>query len=319
MTVRVRPFADRDYPAYARISQLGTGARLGPAELRAADERWDHSRYERVRVVAADEEDAPIGYGEIHHEPTRFDPRRYFVRLGVDPELRRRGIGAALWEQLHAELDERVALVACLWAFDATACQSFIAKRGFVEVIRAYEQVLAVAGAPLPSPAAEERVSRTGVRIFSLAQLRDAIGDDALRLAYDVDTACRLDQPTLGRVTAAPFAEWRAYHVDAPEAIAEAHLVALDGGTAVGCCSARRESEDTLRIAITGVLPAYRRRGIGRLLKLRLHAWAKAHGISEIHTSNTVPNKPMLALNDALGYAIVGSWGGYERRFSEAR
>ena len=65
-------------------------------------------------------------------------------------------------------------------------------------------------------------------------------------------------------------------------------------------------------MGITGVLPAYRRRGIGRLLKLRVHAWARAHGVREIHTITTKADRAMLALNDALGYPIVASWGGYE-------
>ena len=69
-------------------------------------------------------------------------------------------------------------------------------------------------------------------------------------------------------------------------------------------------AEDVLRILITGVLPEYRRRGIARLLKLRVHEWARTHGYREIHTSTA--NAAVVALNTALGYAIVGSWGGYE-------
>jgi GNAT superfamily N-acetyltransferase len=65
---------------------------------------------------------------------------------------------------------------------------------------------------------------------------------------------------------------------------------------------------------MTGVLPGYRRRGIARLLTLRVHSWAKTHGFAEIHTSTTRENTAMLALNDALGYPIVASWGGYELR-----
>ena len=69
---------------------------------------------------------------------------------------------------------------------------------------------------------------------------------------------------------------------------------------------------DCLRIGITGVLPEFRRRGIGRALKLRVHAWAKAHAFREIRTSNTRPNVAMLSLNESLGYVIVESWAGYE-------
>jgi hypothetical protein len=45
-------------------------------------------------------------------------------------------------------------------------------------------------------------------------------------------------------------------------------------------------------------------------LKLRVHAWARANGYREIHTSTA--DNAVVALNIALGYAIVGSLGGYE-------
>ena len=83
MSIRVRLFAERDYPAFVRIKSLAESARLSVDDVRA-----DHARYERVRVVAVDEEDAPIGYGEIYNEPSRFERRRFFVRLGVDGALR---------------------------------------------------------------------------------------------------------------------------------------------------------------------------------------------------------------------------------------
>ena len=280
MTPRVRLFADRDYAAFVRIKRLAEQRDISVALAREQDGRWDHSRYEQVRIVAVDEEDAPLGYGEIYHEPSRFDPRRYFVRLAVDPRLRRQGIGAAMWTQLRAELDERSAKIACLWADDGTACREFIVRRGFVEVVRSFEQVLALARAPLPLAAAAKAVSERGIRVETLTELRARQGDESLGRIHELYTASRIDQPTLGTVTARPFEEWR------------------------------REVFDELRILITGVLPEYRRQGIARLLKLRVHAWARAHGYREIHTSTA--NVAVVALNTALGYAIVGSWGGYE-------
>jgi len=116
VTPRVRLFADRDYTAFVRIMRLAEQRDISVLGAREQDGRWDHSRYEQVRVVAVDEEDAPLGYGEIHHEPSRFDPRRYFLRLAVDPRLRRQGIGAVIWTQLRAELDERSARIVCLGA-----------------------------------------------------------------------------------------------------------------------------------------------------------------------------------------------------------
>jgi GNAT superfamily N-acetyltransferase len=311
---RVRAFLDADYTAYARITSLAEGRRLDAAAARAEDARWDRTRYDQARFVAVDEENAPVGYGEIHHEPGRYDPRRYFLRLGVDTDRRRRGIGAALWDRLAIELVARSATVVGLWAGDATACQAFITKRGFVEVTRTFAQVRAVASAPLPTRALEDRLKSTGIRITTLAALRDALGDEALEAAWDLHSACRLDDAGLGRATPQPLAEWVALNVTDEAALPEAYFVALDGARYVGVSSVRRDGEDTLRIGVTGVLPAYRRRGIARLLKLRVHGWAKAHGFAEIHTGTTRENTAMLALNDALGYPIVASWGGYELR-----
>lgn len=315
MTFRVRPFGQSDYAAFARIKSLAEGRRLSVDDLQAEDRRWDHAHYEKVRVVAADEENAPLGYGEIYHEPTRFEPRRYFLRLGVDGPRRRQGIGAALWEHLAAELDERDARVCALWTGDRTACQAFIEKRGFAEVIRAYQQVVALATAPMPLGAAEARVG-DAVAVRTLAELRERDGDPALVAAYQLHTVARLDQPTLGPVTAPPFVDWLVYNVEAAAALPDAYFIAVDGDRFVGCSSVRRSSEDQLEIGITAVLPAYRRRGIARLLKLRVHDWARRNGYREIHTSTTGPNVGILRLNESLGYVVVGSWGGYELRFS---
>ena len=310
---RVRAFEARDYTAYARIARLHRPGGGDAAAAREEDARRD-PRSDLVRVVAVDEEDAAVGYGAISHDLGRYDPRRYVLDLGVDTTLRRCGVGAAIWERLRAELASRGAEVVGLWAGDATACHAFVAKRGFVEVGRMYQQVIAVASAPLPSRGAEERVRAMGITITTLAALRDAVGDLALEAAWDLHSACRLEFVTLGRATPDPFPIWVADNVTDAAALPEGHFVALEGARYVGVCSLRRESDDTLRIGLTGVLPAYRRRGIGRLLKLRAHAWARAHGFREIHTTTTNTNVAMLALNDALGYPIVGSWGGYELR-----
>ncbi|TME28949.1 MAG: hypothetical protein E6I66_11975, partial [Chloroflexi bacterium] len=66
MTRRVRLFADRDYAAFVRIKRLAEQRDISVALAREQDGRWDHSRYEQVRIVAVDEEDAPLGYGEIY-------------------------------------------------------------------------------------------------------------------------------------------------------------------------------------------------------------------------------------------------------------
>ena len=313
MTPRIRAFADRDYGAYSRIHSMTIGTRVTPEDVRASDARWDRSRYEHVRLVAVDEEDVPLGYGEIFHEPSRFEPTRYFVRLGVDPRHRRRGLGAALWTRLREELDERHARQANIWADDATPCQDFIVARGFIEVVRSYHQVLAVAKAPAPTPASRERVAARGVHIATLPTLA-LLDRDALAKAHLLHSESRVGQRALGTVTPTPFEMWKHYNLEDALSLPDAYFIASVDGMFVGQCNARRRpnSDDALQIGITGVLPAFRGRGIARALKLELHEYAKTRGFREIHTNTAKQNAEMVGLNTSLGYAIVESWGGYE-------
>jgi GNAT superfamily N-acetyltransferase len=55
----------------------------------------------------------------------------------------------------------------------------------------------------------------------------------------------------------------------------------------------------------TGTDPAYRNRGLARLVKLASIHWARAHGVREIWTGNDAENAPMLAVNGGLGYRVM--------------
>ncbi len=52
----------------------------------------------------------------------------------------------------------------------------------------------------------------------------------------------------------------------------------------------------------TGVVRAYRGRGLGLLVKQRSLAWAAAAGITRVITQNDTTNAPMSAINRKLGY-----------------
>jgi RimJ/RimL family protein N-acetyltransferase len=53
---------------------------------------------------------------------------------------------------------------------------------------------------------------------------------------------------------------------------------------------------------MTGTAPAFRRRGLARLVKLASIRWAAETGIHSFSTSNDSENAAMLALNRELGY-----------------
>lgn len=131
MEIRVRPFHPHDYPRIAKIKCEAEGELVAVDDLRRYDERWDHSRFEKVRVVAQDEEGVAIAYGELHHEPDRYDPQAYFLHLAVDLPYRRRGIATAIWEHLREELDERAATVVRMRTDPGSAGALWAERQGF--------------------------------------------------------------------------------------------------------------------------------------------------------------------------------------------
>ncbi len=59
-------------------------------------------------------------------------------------------------------------------------------------------------------------------------------------------------------------------------------------------------------VGYTGVRPAFRRRGLARLVKLRLHAQAASEGARVLATLNEAGNTGIRALNAELGYVVTG-------------
>ena len=99
----------------------------------------------------------------------------------------------------------------------------------------------------------------------------------------------------------------------------EAWWMLIDGRKA-GCCAFQRHidfqedltwdaanppSPGTLYIATTGLLPKYRARGFGALLKAWQVAYARHHGFTRIVTNTRKRNARMIELNQSFGFTIL--------------
>lgn len=86
-------------------------------------------------------------------------------------------------------------------------------------------------------------------------------------------------------------------------------IKATSNGQMVGFIAADlHRSENLAWIATVGVLPEYRRQGIGSAL---LVAVEEQIGVSSIRLSVRVSNRPALNLYDRLGYHRYGTWPHY--------
>lgn len=57
---------------------------------------------------------------------------------------------------------------------------------------------------------------------------------------------------------------------------------------------------------LTGTLPAYRHRGLARLVKLASLEWLADRGVTIVYTDNDSTNADILALNEHLGFRPLG-------------
>ena len=102
------------------------------------------------------------------------------------------------------------------------------------------------------------------------------------------------------------FEEWRRHELPVKTA-RDCSFVALSEGAVIGYATLVDDGEGVGLHAMTGVLPAWRRRGIALALKQAQIDAARARGLRSLRTSNAMDN-PMRLVNEHLGYRRDVDW-----------
>jgi GNAT superfamily N-acetyltransferase len=229
------------------------------------------------------------GVGFVMVEPEGAD-----AWIGVVPEWRRRGLGQALYQGL-SEWSRTAGLERLEGHVDAAEAEglAWAARRGYEEVGRDTRLALDLTALPAsPSPP-------TGIEIVTWSER-----PELTRGLYKVASEAYPDVPGREEQDIAPFEEWLALDMSGPNDRPEAVFVALADGEVIGY-SKLHLSDARPSVAandMTGVLRAWRGRGIAGALKRAQLAWAKANGYERIETANETRNAPIQRLNERLGY-----------------
>ena len=310
-SVTLRPFAENDYAAVVDISNESyPDYAWTVAELRHMDDDWTPEGYFRRRIIA-DEGGGPVGYCDVSNSRGQFVAENFNIDLVVRPAARRQGIGTTLFEDAVSALRPRNARWIRAGVKESDTHSIAFAKHvAAVELKRDWESRLDLAAFdPAPFAGAPKRAEAAGVRITTLAdELRTDPG--AVRKAYALHAEARLDVPSLDRPTPSPFERFQEEALRSPWALPEAYFIAIRDGRYVGESALAAEGADPSVIyqQLTGVLRDERGKGIAMALKLRAVAYAKERGFREIRTWNASINRPMLAINEALGFAKQPAW-----------
>lgn len=314
--VRIREAAEADDP---RIVEIGN---IVFPDFRETLDEFRHGRSRRLAagltdaIAVAEEPEARIvGYWHAHHMLGQFAPGRYRANVFVDPVCQGRGIGSALFDHMRAALVARRAEAIESFARETRPdIMAFLSRRGFRETLRTWELRLDLAGFdPDPYASYIDRVREAGVEMVTLRDehTRDP---EALRRAHALRETLMADIPSPIPFTPVPFEEFVHSNLESPRALPDAYFLAKVAGAYVGEANLRKPQDGThLSHNITGVLSAYRGRGVAMALKLATIAYGRAGGYSEIRTWNEIRNTGMLVINERLGFVRQPAWITFEK------
>jgi GNAT superfamily N-acetyltransferase len=296
--VEIRPFEAEDAPAAAELVQPLQPAILVTAPYLVHRERAEPERARRRSWVAFEDADL-VGFAT---SAVKWDEPGSVCRfwIGVPPDRRKRGIGAALYEVAEAHALAVGVQHLTVEVDDDPAGRRFVESRGFerisAEVVSSLDPRLTDLG---ELDALQAATLAAGFELRTLRAMTERTAD--LAAFYDAAGAWLPGGDESNRIT--PDELWR-FIFERPELSWDGSFVTVDDrarlvslATLVVDHSAGRAENDW-----TATLPDLRGRGLARLGKLATIRWARNAGIREIVTANDDGNVPMLALNERLGY-----------------
>jgi ribosomal protein S18 acetylase RimI-like enzyme len=127
--------------------------------------------------------------------------------------------------------------------------------------------------------------------------------DDRHSLVQAIDQVCS-DEGWMATTRFEPTPSW-CHALEQPGCPHHKLLVAEAGGQVVGWCRifplTCRRQESTAELGI-GLLPAHRRRGLGRALVRQGLAWAQRAGLDAVHLTTMPANRPAVHLFRDSGF-----------------
>jgi GNAT superfamily N-acetyltransferase len=274
--------------------------KIPPGQLHY-DEEGRLNGWDRPKWVAEDRAGRVIGYALAWRAPWT-EPGTLYQVLVVQPDLRGKGVGTALFETMLQWAKEVGAsrLIDSMKESDE-ASLSFARRSGYGMERHMFESVLDLAsfdGKELYGAVA--KAEQAGIRFTTLAE---EPGEANERLLYELYKKTHVDIPGYNDGYP-PFHEWKKWSIAPPSVRPEWIHIAKDGERYVGVVTLQHnETTNAMYNEYTGVLAEYRGRRIALALKLLGIETARACGAPYLKTHNDSLNDPMLRINrDIIGF-----------------
>jgi GNAT superfamily N-acetyltransferase len=308
----LRPFEDSDYERMAEIrNALYPDYRISLDELRHWDSSWEADKYFKLRLVAEDTSGQVVGFGETSHMPHQFHADKYGLNVQVHPEHQRRGYGTALFNELLETVKRRGAILVRSEAKESLPeSVAWLGRRGFSEIQRYWESRLDVATFDFGAfSTAVGRAKEQGVTFTTLVE-EGPDSPQVRRQMYELDRDIMHDVPMPEPMTETSYESFVKGLFENPNFMPEAWFLAKVGDEYVGLSNLWKSQElaDVFYQGLTGVRREHRGKGIAMALKIIGLEFVRERGIREVRTWNNTRNRPMLRINEAMGFVKQPVW-----------
>lgn len=285
-----------DYPA---IATLLTTTRQMPITV---------ERVERMATMPADLRQSRLAVqnGEIIGgcwiQQTKNDGAgKFFLHIDVHPSAQRQGLGSALYADALAFAQANGLASLYSYVYESRpGGLPFAHKHGFTITRTAKHSQLDLAtfdDTPFVSYLTRNKLQ--GIRFHTLAGLGDTL--ENRRKLYELNKQCSADIPGRGKFFT--FENYCKVRFNSPFYRPEGVIVALHNDAWVGLTAVTYHPAGNFCFnEMTGVLRAYRGRGIAKALKLVGIRFAHTIGAATVRTFNDADNHGILAVNRQLGY-----------------
>ena len=272
---------------------------------------WRHGRY------IAEVDGRPVAFLEWQHGRFEELPERHcWVEVYLDLAHMDAGLLDELWAWIEQDAWHEGALTlnaAC--GEDEPEVLAALGRRGYApkRTDRVWTLDLQKHAGRLTADAAaaRQRMLVAGIVLTTLDRWTDP---ERWPKLHGLSELMRQDVPHTSPPLPQTLEDFRA-RIEAPNVRWDRYWIALDGTEPVAVSFLSFPPvRGSVWTGFTGSHPRYRGRGIARAVKLQTLAQAAELGIGDVRTDNDSENKPMLHINETLGYELMPGFVSFEKR-----